>query len=98
MESWTQIQEAVHHFLEVEVAGQVVAEVEVDLMDLQVGKVVHMELEVWLLEVEAVHMKLEVVYKMVGQVEVDLTEAEVQEVDLEEVEALEVDHKELEVE
>ena len=57
-----------------------------------------MELEVWLLEVEAVHMKLEVVYKMVGQVEVDLTEAEVQEVDLEEVEALEVDHKELEVE
>ena len=36
MESWTQIQEAVHHFLEVEVAGQVVAEVEVDLMDLQV--------------------------------------------------------------
>ena len=98
MESWTQIQEAVHHFLEVEVAGQVVAEVEVDLMDLQVGKVVHMELEVVLLEVEAVHTKLEFVYKMVGQVEVDLTEAEVQEVDLEEVEALEVDHKELEVE
>ena len=41
-----------------------------------------------LLEVEAVHMKLEVA----------LTEGEVQEVDLEEVEALEVDHKELEVE
>ena len=98
MESWTQKQEAVHHFLEVEVAGLVVAEVEVDLMDLQVGEVVHMGLEVVLLEVEAVHMKLEVVYKMVGQVEVDLTEAEVQEVDLEEVEALEVDHKELEVE
>ena len=37
MESWTQIQEVVHHFLEVEVAGLVVVEVEVDLMDLQVG-------------------------------------------------------------
>ena len=51
-----------------------------------------------LLEVEAVHMKQEDVYKMVGQVEVDLMEAEVQEVGLEEVEALEIDHKELELE
>ena len=79
-------------------AGLVVAEVEVDLMDLQVGKVVHMGQEVLLLEVEAVHMTLEFVHMRVGQVEVDLMEAEVQEVDLEEVEALEVDHKELEVE